>query len=237
MRKFLLLLTLCAAIVMPAASVDAASADSPTVATAAKAANAQSPKAAGGALPTASSVAANAQGKKKSEDGSGALLTVEPGMAIWTLVIFVILLAILSKWVWPSILGALNDREAKIRDDFQEAERARNDAQKTLDEYKAQLAEARREAQQIVEKSRDDARRLAEQLKEQTQQDLAQMRRRMEVDIDAAKQQAISEMYEQTATIATRVASKILNREITLDDQRGLVDESLREFQALEHNN
>lgn len=177
------------------------------------------------------------QASEKESDTSSPLLKPEPGMIIWTLIVFILLLVVLGKWVWPVILKALKDREAKLTNDFQEAETARDEALKTLAEYKKQLADAQREAQEIIQKSRDDARKLSEQLKEKTQQDLSLMRQRMENDIEAAKQQAIGQVHEQTAIVATKIASRILHREIQESDQSKLVSSSIEEFGKISHQN
>lgn len=155
------------------------------------------------------------------------LLDVDLGSAIWNLVIFLLLLVVLAKFVWPPILQGLQQRDEKIRGDLEQAERANRDAQAALSQYKTQLAEAQREAQRIVEHSRGDAQRVAAQLKEQAQADLTQMRQRAEADITAAKEQAIADLYEQTALLATQVAGQILKREIRPEDQQSLVQDSL----------
>ncbi|MEX0746335.1 MAG: F0F1 ATP synthase subunit B [Phycisphaeraceae bacterium] len=140
---------------------------------------------------------------------------------------FLILLAILTRYAWAPIINALQQREAKIRGDLEQAERAQQQASATLAEYKAQLAEARKEAQQMIDQSRTEANRAAAQIKDQAQTDIGQMRQRAEREITAAKEQAIAELYEQTATLATSVAGQILGREISADDQRDLVEQSL----------
>ncbi|MFA9478981.1 F0F1 ATP synthase subunit B [Phycisphaerales bacterium AB-hyl4] len=162
-----------------------------------------------------------------AEAGSPGLLDWDPGEYIWTLIVFLGLLAILIKFVWPAILKGLQERELKIQSDLKRAEKANVDAQQTLEQYKAQLAEARKEAQHMIDQSRTEASRAAAQIKDEAQKELAQMRQRAERDIAAAKEQAIAELYEQTATIATDVAGQILRRELSADDQRALVEQSL----------
>lgn len=158
------------------------------------------------------------------------LLDVDLGSAIWNLVIFLLLLIVLAKFVWPPILKGLQQRDEKLRADLEGAERANRDAQATLNQYKTQLAEAQKEAQRIIEQSRGDAQRVAAQLKEQAQADLTQMRQRAEADIETAKQQAIAELSEQTAVLATQIAGQILKREIRAEDHQSLVQDSLGEL-------
>ncbi len=147
--------------------------------------------------------------------------------ALYTVVVFGIFFVVLSIFVWPKILASLKAREDKVRGDLKGAEDAAKAASGTLAEYKQQLAEAQKQAQQIVDESRGAAQQVAAQLKEQAQADLAQMRQRAEADIQSAKERAVSEIYEQTATLATQVAGQILRREINAGDQESLVRESI----------
>lgn len=155
------------------------------------------------------------------------LMTVKWQEAVYTIIVFGIFFGLLSVFVWPKILASLQVREEKVRGDLQHAEDAAKQASATLSEYKQQLADAKKQAQQIVDQSRGDAQKVAAQLKDQTQAEITQMRQRAEADIDAAKQRAVSEIYEQTATLATQVAGQILRREINVQDQEALVKESL----------
>lgn len=161
------------------------------------------------------------------------LLGWQPATFIWELILFVILLAVLAKFVWPPILNGLQQREAKIRGDLEQAEQARNQAGTTLDEYKKQLAQAQKQAQQIIEQSRGDARKVADQLREQAQADLTQMRKRAEADIHAAKEQAVADIYDQAAGLATQVAGQILQREIRPEDHQTLVRRSLSGLESV----
>jgi F-type H+-transporting ATPase subunit b len=155
------------------------------------------------------------------------LITVKWQEAVYTIVVFGIFFVVLSIFVWPKILASLQVREEKVRGDLKEAEDAAKSASSTLAEYKQQLADAQKQAQQIVDESRGAAQQVAAQLKDQAQAELTKMRQRAEADIAAAKERAVSEIYEQTATLATQVAGQILRREINAGDQESLVRESI----------
>jgi F-type H+-transporting ATPase subunit b len=174
------------------------------------------------------------------EDGHGEaqvnLLDVTLGPFLWQLILFLILLGVLAKFVWPPILSGLREREGKIRYDLQQAEDAAKQAQATLAEYKKQLAEAQKQAQRIVDESRGAANKVAAQLKDEAQTQITQMRDRAEADIDAAKERAVSEIYNQAATLATQVAGQILRREINADDQSTLIKESIDKFRSAGRN-
>ena len=143
------------------------------------------------------------------------------------IIAFVILLVVLRKFAWGPILSGLQDREAKIKGDLEEAEKAANEANATLTEYKAKLADAQEQARAMIDQSRDDAQRVAAEIKDDTQNEINQMKERAQQDIGAAKEQALGEIYQQTAALATDVAGRILQRQINETDQQRLVDESL----------
>lgn len=170
-------------------------------------------------------VVGESQGEKHEEDAS--LLSFQPGAFFWQITLFIILFIVLAKFVWPPILKGLQDREAKIHDDLKRAEDARNEAEATLAEYKKELAHAQREAQKLIEQSRIDAQKVSAQIQAETEVELAHLRQRAQEEINAAKEQALSDLYTQTATLATTVAGQILHREISPDDQEALVQESL----------
>lgn len=181
-----------------------------------------------------------AAGAHAEEEAHGeanvGLLDVTMGPFLWQLILFLILLGVLAKWVWPPILTGLREREGKIRYDLQQAEDAANQATATLEEYKQQLAEAQKQAQQIVDESRGAAQKVAAQLKDEAQAQMVQARERAESDINAAKERAVSEIYDHAATLATQVAGQILRREINADDQATLIRESIDKLRDAGNN-
>jgi len=153
-----------------------------------------------------------------------------PWIYVWQLVLFIALFVVLAIFVWPQILKSLKAREQKQRGDLLTAENAAKEATATLEQYKQQLAEARKEAMQIVEQSKGDAQRVAAQLKEQAETELNQLRDRAQTDIRSAQEQAISAIYEETANLVTRVAGQVLKREIDPAAHQALINESLQQI-------
>ncbi len=148
------------------------------------------------------------------------------------LVVFGITLWLLSKFVWPIIVKALDERNEKIRSEIAHAEEAREQARAALHEYEQNLAEAREEASRMIAQARADAKATAEELRARNEQEITAMKDRATREIQAAKQAAINELHAEATTLAMAVATKILEREITADDQQRLVQESLDELSA-----
>ncbi|MEM1071269.1 MAG: F0F1 ATP synthase subunit B [Planctomycetota bacterium] len=147
------------------------------------------------------------------------------------IVIFLVVLAILGTQVWPKIAKALDEREKKILDEIESAEAARQQAKDALDQYESSLAEARAEAQQMLEKTKADQQKLASELRAKSETELRELKEKAQRDIEAARRAAVSEIYAEASQLATTVAEKILRREVSVDDQQKLVDEAVAELQ------
>lgn len=150
--------------------------------------------------------------------------------AVTALVVFLVAFGILYVKVWPRIVQGLDDREKKIRDSISEAESAREQAKQALAEYEKSVATARQEAEQTIARARADARALGEELHAKNEEELAAMKSQARREIQAAKQTAIAELHAEASTLAAVVAGKILQREISAEDQQQLVEEALDEL-------
>lgn len=153
--------------------------------------------------------------------------------AITTLIIFCLLLAILGKYAWGPIASGLKTREEKIRKDIADAEAARARSEATLAQYNQQLATAESQVRDLLIKAQADAEKIGTNMKMQAQQEAEEIKERATRDIDAARKAALADIYAQAADLSTNIASKILRRNLNADDQRDLVDSSLRQFETV----
>ena len=150
--------------------------------------------------------------------------------AVTTLVVFLVAFGFLYVKVWPKIIAGLEDRQNKIRQEIANAEKAREQANNALAEYEKELASARQEATELIAKARADAKAVAQELRDRNEAQLGEMKQRATRDLQSAKRAAINELHAETATLAAEIARKILKREISAEDQKRLVDESLEEM-------
>ena len=149
------------------------------------------------------------------------------------IILFVIVLGLLSTMVWPKIVSGLDERNEKIKGEIAAAEDARKQAKEALNEYEKNLAEARAQAQQMLEETKATQNELAAQLKTRAETELNEMREKAKADIDAAKKQALNELYSESVNLATVMAGKILKREVSINDEQRLMDESLAELKTV----
>jgi len=153
--------------------------------------------------------------------------------AIWVLVIFVVLLVVLYPTAWKNVLAGLKAREQRIRQDIADAEAARAKAEETLREYNTRLATAEQQVHDIIDKGSRDAEQIANGIRTRAQEESERAKEQATRDIEAARNQAIAQIYDEAATLSTTIAEKILRRNLNPDDQRDLVAESLNQLQKV----
>lgn len=170
----------------------------------------------------------------EAHEDVGVMPTVKQGLVVATtsIVVFVIVLVILSTMVWPKIVKGLSDREAKIREEIESAERARKQAKDALAQYEKSLAEARAEAQRMLEATKASQQALAAELRAKADAEMTALKDRARRDIESAKRAALKEIYDAAGDLAANMAAKILRREVQPGDTRRLMEESLGELQT-----
>lgn len=176
-----------------------------------------------------------AEGPEAGGEPTSPLYSVNQGLitGLATIVIFLLLVAVLGKYAWGPILSGLKAREDKIRKDIADAEATRAKAEATLREYNAQLATAEQKVREMIAKATADAEQLAASIRARAQQESEETKDRAMRDIENAREQALAEIYAQTAELSTRIAEKIIRRNLNADDQRELVNRSLQELEAV----
>ena len=151
-------------------------------------------------------------------------------LGIFTLIVFGLLLLILQKTAWPKIIEGLQKREEAITSARDEALQAKQEAEELRLKLQADLAKAQCEVRAMLDEARKDADALRQQEREVGVKEAEIERERATREIAAAKDIALKEIYQQAVDLAATMSSKALGREITPDDHRKLLDESLAEL-------
>lgn len=167
---------------------------------------------------------------------SVSLFAGDFGNAIWTLVIFGLLLIVLGKFAWGPILSALQKREAFIRDSLSQAKQDRLDAEARLKELEQRLSLAREEASGIVEEGRRDAEVVKRKIEADARKEADVMIGQAKREIGLARDGAVKELYGLTARLATEVASRIIGKEIDAAGHERLINESIEELGRTSNN-
>jgi F-type H+-transporting ATPase subunit b len=148
-------------------------------------------------------------------------------LIFWELLSFGVLLFLLYKYAFPGILGLLEEREKKIRDSLDQAERNRASAEKTLKEYEAKLNAAAKEAEGILAAAKERAQRLLEENEQRLTTEAERIKGEATREIDHERRKAVQEIRAQTTDLALMVAEKVVQRSLNDADHRRLADEAL----------
>lgn len=159
------------------------------------------------------------------------------GNALWTLVIFVLVLGVLGKFLWGPILKGLQSREDFIAKSIRDADDANKKAQQLLTQYSEQLDKARTEASAIVDEGRRDAEVVKRNLQEEARKEANAIVERARREVGIARDTAIRELYDLGAKLATEVAGKIVAKEINQADHQRLIEESIAELRNVKAQN
>ena len=158
------------------------------------------------------------------EEGGANLLSPNGGLMFWTIIIFVILLVVLSKFAFKPMLAAVEARERSLQAALDDAKRDREEAQRVLAEHRAQLENSRAEAQKLIADGRATAEKLRHDLLEQTKSQQQEMLDRARRDIDTEKTNAIAALRREAVDLAIAGAGKVIERNLDNDANRKLVE-------------
>jgi F-type H+-transporting ATPase subunit b len=158
------------------------------------------------------------------------MLEINPGLIIWTIITFVIVVAVLRGTAWKPILKALNDREEKIRSSLEHAEKAHQDAQRILEENKRQLAAAEEQAARIIKEGRDLGDKLKSEILEKAEAAARQTVEQAKGEIQREKEAALTQLRGEVSDLAIAAAGKILDANLDTAQQRRLVDAAIKEL-------
>ncbi len=157
----------------------------------------------------------------------GGLLTPNIGLTFWTWVVFLIVLAILSKFAFPKILGAVEAREANLRDLAAAAERDRAEAAAMMEENRRILEETRARVQEAVNEGRTSAERIRAEMLAETRREQEALLERARQDIAAEREGALQAVRREAVEVSMRAAERLVRRNLDAEDNRRLVREYL----------
>lgn len=166
----------------------------------------------------------------QEEGGGSALFAIDPGLVIWTWILFLITLGILAWKVFPAISGGLEERHAKIQGAIDDARKARTDAEAMRAEHQAELEDARRQSLETIEKARSAAEGLKKEIlaeaKAQQGAMLDDARRELDIERDKLRQ----DIREEAVDIALAASERLLRTRLDADENRRLIGEYVSEI-------
>jgi F-type H+-transporting ATPase subunit b len=158
---------------------------------------------------------------------SNPLVNVQPGLAIWTIVVFLVLLAVLTKFGWKPLLEALAAREASIRKSLDDAQKTREDLERVHQESARILQQARIDAEGILARSRTDADRIGAELRQKAREESDAIVRNAQRQIQVETRRALDEIRKEAVDLSVTIAGKLIEKHVTREDNQRLIDATL----------
>ncbi len=167
-----------------------------------------------------------------SGDGGhkGGLLDIDPGLMIWTVITFFLLLVLLGKFAWKPIIKTLQEREERIKDSLEEADRARREADALIAKNNEILARAEREAQDVVRKAKEEAEKLKVSYQIQARAETDKMLENARKEIQSEKNAAVVQLKKEMADIVVTAAGKVIGSALDADKHRKVIDDYIKDI-------
>ncbi len=162
------------------------------------------------------------------------LVQLDPGLFVWTILTFLLLLLVLAKFAWKPLLKMLNDREELIRSSLEDAEKAKEDLERLNSKGEAIINQARSEAQSILSDGKAAATKLKDETLDTAKEQAKQIISEAEKQIIVEKDKAIAEIKEEVVNISLAMAEKLIRKNLSPEDNKMLIDQSLARLKDYE---
>jgi len=166
------------------------------------------------------------------------LISVTPGLMIWTIVCFLIALFVLKRYAFGPIQAMIDARRDQIRQSIEAADNAREEARKLLEEHKALMNEARGQAEQILAEARKTRESMELRMREETETERQRRLEETRKEIAAETARALQQIRTEVAELTVEAASRVVGRALDSDRDRELITEALGslDFSRLEES-
>lgn len=159
------------------------------------------------------------------------LVQPDPGLFIWTILTFLVLLGLLAKFAWKPLLHALESRQEMIRKSLDDADLAKQELEKVQQESAKIVVKARAEADAIVSSSRADAAKLQEELHQKAKAEARGIVEGAERQIQQETNRALSKIRHEAVDLSLTIASKLIQRNLSKQDNESLIEDALKQIQ------
>jgi F-type H+-transporting ATPase subunit b len=163
------------------------------------------------------------------------LVQTDPGLFIWTIVTFLVLLALLAKFAWGPLLAALETRQNAIRKSLDDAQQAKQELERLNAEAAHIINRGRIEAEAIIAQSRSDGDRLREEIRAKARTEADHIVKNAERQIQLETSRALEQIRKEAVDLSVLIASKIIQRNLTREDNERLIDEALKQVEGRRH--
>jgi F-type H+-transporting ATPase subunit b len=166
---------------------------------------------------------------QEEADGGNALIDVVPGLMIWTIITFILVLVVLRRFAFKRIQGLIDQRRDRIREALDEADKARAEARELRELTKQEREEAKAERERMLDETRRQAQAQFERAREQAGEDLKRRLDENQRELEAENRRLREEIRRDVVELTLLAAEKVTGKTLTAEDQRRLVDEAIDE--------
>ena len=160
------------------------------------------------------------------------LVQPDPGLFIWTIATFLVLLFLLQRFAWKPLLDALENRQETIRKSLDDADQAKTELQQVQEESNRIVAKARVDADAIITASRADALKLQEELRAKARLEAEGIVKNAEREIQQQTNQSLAQIREEAVDLSLAIASKLIQRNLSKKDNETLIQDTLKQIRA-----
>jgi len=156
----------------------------------------------------------------------------EPGLMIWTIISFGLLLVLLKKFAYKPVLELLEEREKAVQDTINASEQKRQAAEALLLQYQQQLDEGRNEVQRMFEEGRTSGEKLKNEILATASEESKKLIKKAQEEIEREKNKVLMEIQERVADLSVKVATKIITQTLETKDHERLIEDALAQVKA-----
>lgn len=164
------------------------------------------------------------------------LVQPDPGLYIWTILTFLVLVALLGKFAWRPLLEALAQREAAIKKSLDDARQTKLELERIHADSARLLAEARQKADEILAATRADANRFRDEMKEKSRAEAATIVKNAERQVQQETARALQQIRQEAIDISVAIASKLLERNVSSTDNARLIEDTMKQIETARPN-
>jgi F-type H+-transporting ATPase subunit b len=160
------------------------------------------------------------------------LVQPDPGLYIWTILTFLVLVGLLAKFAWRPLLAALETRQESIRKSLDDVRMAKEELQKVHAESGKILAQARTEADSIVSSTRSDVNAFREEMRQKARSEADGIVKNAQKQIEQETARALQQIRHEAVDLSVTIASKLLQRNVSKDDNARLIEDTFKQIEA-----
>jgi F-type H+-transporting ATPase subunit b len=168
----------------------------------------------------------------KEDEGGGGTMSFKTDLALWSLITFLVFVFVLKAFAWGPLVEGLDKRELNFRTQLAEAEAARMQAEKMLQEHAAKLESVQDEVKAIIDEAKQDAEHTKNDIIEQAQKEAKLTQERAIHEIERSRDAALKELFDTMSSQVASATEHVIGRSLNDDDRNRLIDEALSQFSA-----